>query len=551
MNGCMPAVPGLLGHDALRPGARLGRYELLVPIATGGMARVWAARQHGQRGFTKLVAIKTILPHLAREAEFERMFLDEARIASGIHHPNVCEIYELGEEGSVLYLAMEWVNGEALVHILRGGRGAKEGAKPDAIPIDPRLATRIMADAAAGVHAAHNLTDDMGAQLNVVHRDVSPHNILLSADGNVKVTDFGVAKALGQIHNATNSGQLRGKLAYMPPEQVSGNFVDRRSDVFALGCVLYEITTGRAPFVADGEAQLMKLVAAGEFPRPTQIAHGFPEELESIILRAMAKDPVQRFGTAERLRLALEEWLARSGPVVTQSHVSVVVQQRIGKVIERRREKIRTASQNPEAAITPPPPSTANPSSSGVLPAPMPSLALSAYSDAPPPSMPTPTTGSESGVQPAPAMSPSVPGTPSGGPMSGPIPSGPMSGPGPLPPSSLPGEKPAHPMRYVLAIGIGIVVAIAIGVAAVMYLNNNNNAKPPAPAKTTVATTTATTTTAVPAVTSTPTVSAAPLDTIELPAASATTSPSASTSASATSTSTHKRPPALPANPYQ
>jgi len=338
MNACMPAVPGLLSHDALRPGARLGRYELLVPIATGGMARVWAARQHGQRGFTKLVAIKTILPHLAREPEFERMFLDEARISSGIHHPNVCEIYELAEEGSVLYLAMEWVNGDALVHVLRGGRERKGEARPDAVPIDPRLSARIMADASAGVHAAHNLTDDAGAQLNVVHRDVSPHNILLSADGNVKVTDFGVAKALGQLHNATNAGQLRGKLAYMPPEQVGGGYVDRRSDVFALGCVLYEITTGRPPFVAEGEAQLMNMVMKGDFPRPTEIAHGYPEELESIVLRAMAKEPVQRFGTAERLRLALEEWLARSGPVVTQSHVAVVVQQRIRHVIDRRRD---------------------------------------------------------------------------------------------------------------------------------------------------------------------------------------------------------------------
>src|SRR5580693_3258660 len=138
----------------LRRGTRLGRYELLVPIARGGMARVWAARQHGQRGFSKLVAIKTILPHLAHSAEFERMFLDEARIASGVHHPNVTEIYELGEEGHVLYLAMEWVNGESLVHLVRG----LAGKNPQ--PLEVRVAARIVADACAGVHAAHELTDD-------------------------------------------------------------------------------------------------------------------------------------------------------------------------------------------------------------------------------------------------------------------------------------------------------------------------------------------------------------------------------------------------------
>src|SRR3989442_10793639 len=137
MNDCMPAVPGLLNHDALRPGARLGRYELLVPMATGGMARVWAARQHGHRGFSKIVAIKTILPHLAREPEFERMFLDEARISSGIHHPNVCEIYELGEENRTLYLVMEWVTGDSFARILRPS-GRNEA-------IDPRVVARVIA----------------------------------------------------------------------------------------------------------------------------------------------------------------------------------------------------------------------------------------------------------------------------------------------------------------------------------------------------------------------------------------------------------------------
>src|SRR5258708_5403358 len=168
-----------LSTSSLGPGAQLGRYQLLLPIAYGGMARVWAARLFGQRGFTKLVAIKTILPHLAHDPEFERMFLDEARIAAGVHHPNVCEIYELGEEGRVLYLAMEWVNGDALVNVLRGS-GATEA-------IELRVAARIVADACAGLHAAHELSDLDGSRLGVVHRDVSPHNVLISIDGTIKV----------------------------------------------------------------------------------------------------------------------------------------------------------------------------------------------------------------------------------------------------------------------------------------------------------------------------------------------------------------------------
>src|SRR5262245_39975993 len=167
-----------LAAERLTRGTRLGRYELLIPIAKGGMARVWAARQHGQRGFTKLVAIKTILPHLARDAEFERMFLDEARIASMVHHPNVCEIYELGEEGRVLYLAMEWVMGESLAHMLRSG------GKPT--PLDVRVVARIISDACAGLNAAHNTNDEEGRALGIVHRDVSPHNILVNENGHVK-----------------------------------------------------------------------------------------------------------------------------------------------------------------------------------------------------------------------------------------------------------------------------------------------------------------------------------------------------------------------------
>lgn len=320
---------------ALTAGMRLGRYELLVAIARGGMARVWAARQHGQRGFTKLVAIKTILPHLAREQEFERMFLDEARIASNVHHPNVCDTYELGEENGVLYLAMEWVNGDSLSRVIRP-------TGPETYPLDARVVARIVADACAGLHAAHELVGEDGAPLHVVHRDFSPHNILVSADGNVKVADFGVAKALGQLHEHTSAGQIKGKLAYMAPEQVGG-IADRRSDIFSAGCVLYEATLGIAPFRADNDLQIMQNLMAGAYLRPSQRAPGYPPELERIVMTALAPEPRQRFQTAEQLRVALEEWLARSGPVVTQANVAQALRARIGERIDRRRDRIRSA----------------------------------------------------------------------------------------------------------------------------------------------------------------------------------------------------------------
>ena len=330
---------------SLGTGTRLGRYELLVPIARGGMARVWAARLHGQRGFQKLVALKTILPHLAKEAEFERMFLDEARIASGVHHPNVCEIYELGEDKNILYLAMEWVGGDSFARVLRpGGSGKTE-------PVDPRVVARVIADACAGLHAAHELTDDDGRNLGVVHRDLSPHNVLLTVDGVAKVADFGVAKALGQLHEATSAGQLKGKIAYMSPEQVTGAQVDRRSDVFSLGVVLYEATTGQRPFRGDGDHQVMHALLKGEFPAPTTIIRNYPPELERIVMRALAAQPILRFPSAERMRFSLEEFLAR-GHLVTQSHVAQLVRTRLGEQIDKRKDRIRQAGATGEAGFT-------------------------------------------------------------------------------------------------------------------------------------------------------------------------------------------------------
>jgi serine/threonine-protein kinase len=280
-----------------------------------------------------------VLPHLVNDPEFERMLADEARIASGVRHPNVCEIYDLGEERHVLYIAMEWVYGDSVSHLVKAS-----GTPSGGIDLDPRVVARIVSDAAAGLHAAHNLVDDDGRALHVVHRDVSPHNLLVSLDGTVKVTDFGVAKAVGASHESTSAGQLKGKVAYMAPEQATGQPVDRRSDVFALGCVLYEATTGQRPFRGEGEHQVMQELVKGAFARPSRLVRGYPFELERIVTRALAPQPLHRFQTMEQMRTALEEWISKSGPVVTQSQVAGIVKQRLGAEVEKRRARIRAAS---------------------------------------------------------------------------------------------------------------------------------------------------------------------------------------------------------------
>src|SRR5262245_36391967 len=235
----------------LAPGMVLGRYELLVPVAQGGMATVWAARLKGSRGFQKTVAIKTMLPNLSDDPQFEQMFLNEASLASRVHHPNVAEILDLGEQDDVLYLVMEWVEGESVSVLMRTLK--RSGAY---LPL--RFALRIARQACAGLHAAHEMRDDADQLLDLVHRDVSPQNVLVSYDGIVKLVDFGVAKALGRAGGETIAGQLKGKAAYMSPEQAKGARVDRRTDVFAMGIVLYKMTTGKHPFMGESDLTTMR-----------------------------------------------------------------------------------------------------------------------------------------------------------------------------------------------------------------------------------------------------------------------------------------------------
>ncbi|WP_437335057.1 serine/threonine-protein kinase [Sorangium sp. So ce394] len=316
------------------PGQRLGRYELLRLIGEGGMAQVWAARMEGSRGFHKVVALKTLIPALARDPQFQRMFLDEANLAAKIHHRNVVEILDLGDTDGVLFLVMEWIDGQTMQRLLR------PGLRP--MPISPAMAARVVADAAHGLHAAHELHDERGVPLGIVHRDVCPQNILIDRDGTVKVADFGIVKAFERLGDTTQTGEIKGKGEYMSPEQAQGHQVDRRSDIFSLGVVLFEAVTGALPFQVLHDLVLPQ-TGSSEPPRPTLIAPQCPRDLEEIILKALARDPDRRFQTAGEMASALEDFLMRRSGVITTAHVAELLMARCGDKLEEERQRIADA----------------------------------------------------------------------------------------------------------------------------------------------------------------------------------------------------------------
>jgi serine/threonine protein kinase len=314
----------------------LGRYELLMPIASGGMATVWAARLKGTRGFQKIVAIKTILPQLTEDPQFEQMFLDEASLASRIRHPHVAEILDLGEQAGILFLVMDWVDGEPLSVLL------KTASKYGGIPLP--ITVRIISQACAGLHAAHELCDEVGNLLGLVHRDVSPQNILLTFDGVVKVVDFGVAKAAGRASPETNAGQIKGKAAYMSPEQVRGGELDRRTDVFALGILLYLMTTGKHPFRGENDvATLYNVTAEAPVYPPSKLVPNYPPALEAVVTRALAKDIEERFASANELQRALDIALPDSQRLTTDTEVTTFIRRLLGERHEQRQKALKTA----------------------------------------------------------------------------------------------------------------------------------------------------------------------------------------------------------------
>jgi eukaryotic-like serine/threonine-protein kinase len=320
----------------IQPGQTVGRYEFLVPIAQGGMAAVWAARLKGSRGFSKTVAVKMMLPTISDDPHFEQMFLDEAQIASRIRHPNVCEILDLGEQDDLLYLVMEWVDGEPL-STLRRAAAKREGF--------PRpIAVKIVAEAAAGLHAAHELKDEDGRLIGIVHRDISPQNILVTFDGVVKIVDFGVAKSAGRTSESTNAGQIKGKPPYMSPEQAAGKEVDRRTDVFALGIILYQLSTGKHPFRGESDmVTLQNIVSDRPIIPPRAYDKDYPKPLEAVVMRALERHPEKRFASAAELEAALDRVFPPTVPRVRREDVGNFASSLLGQRGEERRAALREA----------------------------------------------------------------------------------------------------------------------------------------------------------------------------------------------------------------
>jgi serine/threonine-protein kinase len=321
--------------DALHRGTRLGKYELLAQIGKGGMATVWAARVAEPRDAGRWVAVKVILPGLASDPELDKMFLDEGRLARRIRHPNVVEVFEVGDHAGTPFIAMEWIEGESLHALLTQTARRRT--------ITPAMAVGLVARVAAGLHVVHGLSGEDGKLLGVVHRDVSPHNILISVDGAVKLVDFGVAKARGRLAETTSAGQLKGKFGYMSPEQATDIPIDRRSDIFSLGIVLFELTTGRRLFRGRNDAETLRQVTSAEIPWPSRIDKNYPSRLERIVLKALERDPMRRYQSAVALQRDLEGYLERAQAPIEQRHVALLLEQVLGNRIRQRRASIEEA----------------------------------------------------------------------------------------------------------------------------------------------------------------------------------------------------------------
>lgn len=283
---------------------KFGKYTLLRRIAVGGMAEIFLALHRSISGFEKLLVIKRILPNLTEDEEFLRMFLDEARIAATLNHPNIAQIYDVGSVNEQYFIAMEYVHGEDLRSIVRGMKKKSVSY----FPLEHSL--QIIVGACAGLEYAHSRTDLQGAPLEIVHRDISPQNILVTFTGDIKVVDFGIARAkMAGQEQITERGQLKGKVPYMSPEQCRGEKLDRRSDIFSIGILLFELTTGRRLFRGATEFNTLRMIVEEEYPRPTQIREGYPPDLEEIVMRALARKREERYQSSRELQADLEEFI--------------------------------------------------------------------------------------------------------------------------------------------------------------------------------------------------------------------------------------------------
>ncbi|MGA9526257.1 MAG: serine/threonine-protein kinase, partial [Myxococcaceae bacterium] len=299
-----------------------GKFQLLKKLATGGMAQIYLARHVGMNGFERLCVVKRILPHLAENQDFVHMFLNEAKIAARLSHPNIVEIHDLGSLDGSFFLAMEFIHGEDLRRIWK--RAEQAGR---ALPIP--FVLRVIADACAGLDYAHKKADN-GLPLNIVHRDISPQNVLVSFEGSVKVVDFGIAKAADTM-TVTRSGVLKGKYSYMSPEQAAGRRdLDARTDIFALGVLLYELLTGTRLFKRGSDMGTLRAVTECVVAPPSQVNTRVPQDLDPIVMKALTRSPSDRYQQAQELQLALEEWLVQRQLPASPAHVAAFMRELYG-----------------------------------------------------------------------------------------------------------------------------------------------------------------------------------------------------------------------------
>jgi serine/threonine protein kinase len=296
--------------ETLTPGRDVGKYRVVRRLAVGGMAEIYLAQSRGIEGFAKYVVLKRILPQYANSDTFVKLFLNEARVTASLDHPNIASVYDIGAVDGVYFFAMEYLHGEDLGHILR-----EMVSRRERIPLEHALTIGV--GVAAGLHAAHEKKGTDGKGLGIVHRDVSPSNVVVTFDGGVKLVDFGVAKLTAQA-DLTRTGTLKGKVSYMSPEQCNNDPIDRRSDLFALGVLLYELTTQTRLFRGDSEAATLKMVLDARIPPPSSRVSEYPPELEAIVMRSLARDREERFANARDLQVALES-VARSRGLVTST----------------------------------------------------------------------------------------------------------------------------------------------------------------------------------------------------------------------------------------
>ena len=306
----------------------VGRYALYNEIAAGGMATVHIGRLLGPVGFARTVAIKRLHPQFAKDPEFVSMFLDEARLAARVQHPNVVATIDVVATDGELFLIMDYVRGESLSRIARAAR-----AHGDRVP--PRIASAILCGFLHGLHAAHEAKNERGEPLHLVHRDVSPQNVLVGGDGIARVLDFGIAKASGRIQ-VTKDGQIKGKLAYMPPEQLSGRELSRAVDVYASAVVMWETLTGERLFKGATEAETLAKILREPVPAPSFIRPDLPPQFDAPLLRALSRDASHRHATARELALELERCVGIASP----TEVGEWVERNVGATLSAREQQI-------------------------------------------------------------------------------------------------------------------------------------------------------------------------------------------------------------------